>query len=135
MRAVVVVTGVGVVVDEERARRLVNPRVLALLDSQGIDPLGVSLDALLVFTPHPGEVIARLRQAGVRAGICMMPVPAWIFVVRARIHATGVTASVEYASPVQTWLKPSRSASTTTGARWSYGSPNVCRQTPTPTLP
>ena len=33
-------------------------------------------------------------QAGVRAGICMMPVPALIFVVRARIHATGETASV-----------------------------------------
>ena len=33
-------------------------------------------------------------QAGVRAGICMMPVPALIFVVRARIQATGETASV-----------------------------------------
>ena len=33
-------------------------------------------------------------QAGVRAGICMMPVPALICVVRARIQATGETASV-----------------------------------------
>ena len=33
-------------------------------------------------------------QAGVRAGICMMPVPALIFVVRARIQAAGETASV-----------------------------------------
>ena len=33
-------------------------------------------------------------QAGVRAGICMMPVPALICVVRARIQAVGVTASV-----------------------------------------
>ncbi len=33
-------------------------------------------------------------QAGVRAGICMIPVPALIFVVLARIHAIGVTASV-----------------------------------------
>ena len=33
-------------------------------------------------------------QAGVRAGICMMPVPTFSFVVRASIHAAGVTASV-----------------------------------------
>ena len=33
-------------------------------------------------------------QAGVRACICMMPVPALIRVVRARIQAVGVTASV-----------------------------------------
>ncbi len=33
-------------------------------------------------------------QAGVRAGICMMPVPALILVVRARIQAAGDTASV-----------------------------------------
>jgi len=33
-------------------------------------------------------------QAGVRADICIMPVPALIFVVRARIQAIGVTASV-----------------------------------------
>ena len=33
-------------------------------------------------------------QVGVRAGICMIPVPALIFVVRDRIQVTGVTASV-----------------------------------------
>jgi len=33
-------------------------------------------------------------QAGVRAGICMMLVPALIFFVCARTQATGVTASV-----------------------------------------
>ena len=33
-------------------------------------------------------------QAGVRAGICMMDVPARIFVVRASTQAIGVTASV-----------------------------------------
>ena len=32
--------------------------------------------------------------AGVRAGICMMPVPTWSFVVLASIHVAGVTASV-----------------------------------------
>ena len=33
-------------------------------------------------------------MAGVRAGICMMPVPTWIFSVRAAIQAAGATASV-----------------------------------------
>ena len=33
-------------------------------------------------------------QAGVRADICMMPVPALILLVRASTHAIGVTASV-----------------------------------------
>ncbi len=32
-------------------------------------------------------------HVGVRAGICMMPVPPLIFVVRASIQAMGVTAS------------------------------------------
>ena len=31
--------------------------------------------------------------AGVRAGICMMPVPTWMRVVRAATHAAGDTAS------------------------------------------
>jgi len=41
-------------------------------------------------------------QVGVRAGICMMLVPALIFLVCAKTQATGVTASVPYASPDQT---------------------------------
>ena len=31
--------------------------------------------------------------AGVRPAICMIPVPTWMRVVDAAIHATGVTAS------------------------------------------
>ena len=40
-------------------------------------------------------------MAGVRAGICMMAVPAFILVVCARIQAAGVTASEPHASAVQ----------------------------------
>ena len=41
------------------------------------------------------KVIAVMAvQAGVRADICMMPMPALIRVVRASIQAVGVTASV-----------------------------------------
>ena len=40
--------------------------------------------------------------AGVRAGICMMPVPSRIREVCAAIHASGVIASAPHASAVHT---------------------------------
>ncbi len=40
-------------------------------------------------------------QDGVRACICIIAVPALIFVVRASTHAAGDTASVPHASPDQ----------------------------------
>lgn len=39
----------GVVIHEGRVRKLVNPRVLDLLEKTGVDYLGVSLDALLIY--------------------------------------------------------------------------------------
>jgi hypothetical protein len=41
-------------------------------------------------------------MAGVRAAICMIAVPARMRVVRARIHATGLTASEPHASALHT---------------------------------
>ena len=43
--------GVKIVVDEDRMRRLVNPRVLGMLDDLQIDYMGVSIDALLIVAP------------------------------------------------------------------------------------
>ena len=51
------------------------------------------------------------HMAGVRAGICMIPVPTLIVLVRASTQAAGVTASEPQASELQTVSKPSRSAS------------------------
>ena len=53
--------------EEERMRRLVNPRVLEMLDDLLIDYLGVSIDALLIIAPEDeAEEIARtIRRAGV----------------------------------------------------------------------
>src|SRR6516162_1254778 len=67
---------------------------------------------------RPPESACRLMaviaaQAGVRACICMMPVPPLIFVVRANSHDTVVTASPPQASLVQAESKPRRSASST----------------------
>ena len=44
--------GVKLLFEEEKMRRLVNPRVLEMLDSLKIDYLGVSIDALLIIAPH-----------------------------------------------------------------------------------
>lgn len=53
--------------EEEKMRRLVNPRVIEMLDDLLIDYLGVSIDALLIIAPEEeAEKIARtIRRAGV----------------------------------------------------------------------
>ena len=57
-----------IVVDETPLRGLVNPDVLAMLDSLKIDYLGVSLDALLVVAPPSAaeKIISVVGSAGVR---------------------------------------------------------------------
>src|SRR5919108_3879354 len=52
-------------------------------------------------------------DAGGRAASCMMPVPSRIRFVSAARYASGVMASVPYASAVHTESNPSRSASST----------------------
>ncbi|MBI5158793.1 hypothetical protein HY992_01595 [Candidatus Micrarchaeota archaeon] len=60
---------VGMKLECEKIISLVNPRVLALLETQKIDPLGVSLDSLLVFTKHPEKAMREIRRAGVQVEI------------------------------------------------------------------
>ncbi len=59
--------GVKLVFEEERMRRLVNARVLEMLEALQIDYLGVSIDALLIIAPaDDAQSIARtIRDAGV----------------------------------------------------------------------
>ena len=57
---------VKLVFEEEKMSRLVNPRVLNMLDDLEIDYLGVSIDALLIIAPpQEAERISRvIREAG-----------------------------------------------------------------------
>ena len=59
--------GARVVIDEENLRQLVDPVVLPMLDTLGIDYLGVSLDALLVVAPPAGVpgILRVVRGCGV----------------------------------------------------------------------
>jgi len=61
--------GCGSIVDEEKIVPLVNPLVKELLDDNGVDYLGVSLDSLLVFCEEraAASVIGELSNVGVRA--------------------------------------------------------------------
>jgi hydrogenase expression/formation protein len=59
--------GARVVIDDENLRRLVDPGVLSLLDTLGIDYLGVSIDALLVVAPPDAApaILQVVRGCGV----------------------------------------------------------------------
>lgn len=59
--------GVKLIFQEERMRRLVNPRVLEMLDELKIDYLGVSIDALLIIAPpeEADQIAKSIREAGV----------------------------------------------------------------------
>lgn len=63
--------GCGSIVHEEKIVPLVNPLVKKLLDDNGVDYLGVSLDSLLVFCERraAASVTGKLSRAGVRASV------------------------------------------------------------------
>ena len=71
--------------------RNLNPTPLVTTSGAWLTPMP-SRNRLFDSACRVSAVIA--VQAGVRACICMMPVPALMRVVRARIQAVGVTASV-----------------------------------------
>ncbi|UCC18138.1 MAG: hypothetical protein JSV62_08440 [Promethearchaeota archaeon] len=58
----------GVNIFEEKVRMLVNPNVLSMLDKVGVDYLGVSLDALLIYCSETisNDIITDLRRIGIK---------------------------------------------------------------------
>ena len=58
----------GVTIYEERVRELVNPKVLQMLEKVGVDYLGVSLDALLIYCPekYSKDIIQDLKENGIQ---------------------------------------------------------------------
>ncbi|MEM4446447.1 MAG: AIR synthase-related protein [Candidatus Jordarchaeales archaeon] len=65
------IAGVGMVIYEDKVKALLNKKVLDMLEKFSIDYLGVSMDALLVFTPpeNTDEVLRTLRRAGVKSDV------------------------------------------------------------------
>lgn len=60
-------TGVGLEFDAEAVRSMVNPRVLEMLEDLEIDPLGVSIDSLMIIAPEDvsRDIIRAVEGAGV----------------------------------------------------------------------
>ncbi|MDI9614582.1 AIR synthase-related protein [Methanothermobacter sp.] len=60
-------TGVGLEFDAEAVRSMVNPRVLEMLEELEIDPLGVSIDSLMIIAPEDvsHDVMRAVEGAGV----------------------------------------------------------------------
>ena len=60
-------TGVGLEFDAEAIRSMINPRVLEMLEDLEIDPLGVSIDSLMIIAPEDiaDKAMAAVRGAGV----------------------------------------------------------------------
>ncbi|KKL64484.1 hypothetical protein LCGC14_2164580 [marine sediment metagenome] len=58
----------GVSINEEKVKRLVNPKVLELLENVGVDYLGVSLDALLIYCSESvsERIISDLQSINVK---------------------------------------------------------------------
>ncbi len=61
-------TGLGLKFYEDKIRELINPTVLAMLENLNIDPLGVSVDSLMIITPEDkAEKIKKvISDVGVR---------------------------------------------------------------------
>jgi hydrogenase expression/formation protein len=62
---------VGLIFYEEVIRDLLNPKILALLKKLNIDYLGVSMDALVIFTsPNDADLVLKpLKRKGIKADI------------------------------------------------------------------
>ena len=65
------VAGCKLVIQEEKARSMVNPVVLDMLEQLGIDYLGVSVDSLLVILPEDRAdgIISTLHKVGVKSDV------------------------------------------------------------------
>lgn len=63
-------TGLGLAFEEDEIRKLVNPKVLEMLENLDIDPLGVSVDSLMIIATEDvaSEVEKVVSGAGVKIG-------------------------------------------------------------------
>ena len=60
-------TGLGLTFYEDKIRAMVNPKVLDMLEKLDIDPLGVSVDSLMIIAPE--DIASLVKKAISRAGV------------------------------------------------------------------
>ncbi len=62
-------TGVGLTVFDDKIRELINPKVLEMLEKLDIDPLGVSVDSLMIIAPEDVAEEVKKAVSGVNVDI------------------------------------------------------------------
>jgi hydrogenase expression/formation protein len=60
-------TGLGLTFFEEKIRSMVNPKVLDMLEKLDIDPLGVSVDSLMIIAPE--DIAFKVKDVISNAGV------------------------------------------------------------------
>ena len=60
-------TGLGLTFYEDKIRAMVNPKVLDMLEKLDIDPLGVSVDSLMIIAPE--DVASHVKNAISSVGV------------------------------------------------------------------
>jgi hydrogenase expression/formation protein len=60
-----------IIIEESKLYSMVNPRVLKMLKKLGIDPLGLSLDSLLIFVDESDSsiIVDQLKRVGIKADV------------------------------------------------------------------
>ncbi len=59
----------SLVIDSEKFLHLINPRVLKMFDELQIDPFGVSIDSILIFTNEENKVLELLSKSKIKADV------------------------------------------------------------------
>ena len=62
-------TGLGLTFFNDKIREMINPKVLEMLENLGIDPLGVSVDSLMIIAPE--DVAGKVKKAVSDAGVAI----------------------------------------------------------------
>ena len=62
-------TGLGLTFFNDKIREMINPKVLEMLESLGIDPLGVSVDSLMIIAPK--DIAEKVKKAVGDAGVAI----------------------------------------------------------------
>lgn len=62
-------TGLGLTFHNDKIREMVNPKVLGMLEELNIDPLGVSIDSLMIIAPK--DVVEKIKQVVKSAGVAI----------------------------------------------------------------
>jgi hydrogenase expression/formation protein len=87
-------TGLGLEFHEDKIRELVNPKVLEMLEMLDIDPLGVSVDSLMIIATE--EVAQEVEEVVRRAGVKIAPI--------GRVDGTGIPRLQTFSGEVE--LRP-----------------------------